>query len=274
MRSGWHDADIDPAAATELALTTIRTEQVDYALRSLVIWLGSRMLPLHPARDDAAARLHSVLLDRAESAESGSGLQLAAFQGAVATASEPVLLRQWLAGDGPGGVALDSDLRWRLLVRLAKLGAVSVDELDDQLALSPGIQASVDHVRALAARPAPEAKAWAWRRFLGEASASNYELEAIGQGLWQTGQEHLTHGYVERYFDALHLLPGVHQGWVLGDVVTEFFPRTALAPEVLDRARHHAADSSLDATVRRRLVDAADLLARNIKVVQRWSRPS
>jgi len=271
VRSGWHNAEIDPAAATELAVATIATERVDYALRSLVIWIGARLLPLHPDRDAAAAGLHSALARKATGSDAGSGLQLAAFQGAVATAADPMLLRAWLAGDLPQGVSLDSDLRWRVLGRLARLGAVDVSELDDQLALAPGIQASVDYARAVAARPSAEAKAWAWQRLLGEHGASNYELEAIGQGMWQPGQEHLTGEYVDRFFEALPDLPGVHSGWVLGDVVEVFFPRTALDRAVLERARGQAQDETLDATVRRRLVDAADQLDRAIRVVDRWS---
>ena len=39
------------------------------------------------------------------------------------------------------------------------------------------------------------------KRGAGEVEVPNYELEAIGLGLWQVGQERLTDPYVARYFD-------------------------------------------------------------------------
>lgn len=272
VRSGWHNAEVDPVAATSLAEVTIATEDVDYALRSVVLWLTHRLLPLHPAPQHAAELLHVALDARARSAAAGSGLQLAAFQGAVATCTSPGQLRDWLgAGGTPEGLHIDSDLRWRILVRLAGLGGIEGPELDQQLAADPGIQASVDHARAMAARPTAEAKAWAWQRFLGVEPASNYQLEAIGLGMWSAGQTEFTDQYVERYFDALVNLPEHHAGWVLGDVVEVFFPRTALDPDVLHRAQQWAAHPDLTPAVRRRLVDATDLLERSLRTVQRWS---
>ena len=109
----------------------------------------------------------------------------------------------WLAsGDSlPDGVVVDLELRWRVLLRLAKLGAVDRDQLAAALAEETTAVSQVEHAKALAALPDAEAKAWAWQRFTGEVEVPNYELEAIGLGLWQVGQERLTDPYVARYFD-------------------------------------------------------------------------
>ena len=100
----------------------------------------------------------------------------------------------------PTGSTLDLDLRWRVLVRLATLGAADRAELQAALDAEPTARSRVEHTRAIASLPDAEAKAWAWQRFTGEVDVPNYELEAAGLGMWRGGQEDLTAPYVERYF--------------------------------------------------------------------------
>ena len=58
----------------------------------------------------------------------------------------------------------------------------------------------------------------------------------------------------------------MRSGWVLADAADCFFPATVLTEEMLDRTRAAAADESLDLSIRRRLVDQADDLARMLAV--------
>ena len=104
-------------------------------------------------------------------------------------------LRLFVGGTA-GSVTLDVDLRWRILVRLATIGAVDLAELDRQLAAEPGAVAKIQHAGARASLPEADAKAWAWGCFTGETDLPNYELEAVGLGFWRGGQEELTDPYV------------------------------------------------------------------------------
>lgn len=133
-----------------------------------------------------------------------------------------------------------------------------------QLESEPTATARVEYARARASLPEPAHKAWAWQRFTGEETASNYELKAIGQGFWQRGQEELTAPYVQRYLDELPATAGVFSGWVLADVAEAFFPITALQPEVLAKVQAFLADEELAAPLRRRVGDMADELNRRI----------
>ena len=143
----------------------------------------------------------------------------------ISSAVDVPLLEGWLAGrDLPDGIELDLDLRWRVLVQLATLGAVDAAALQEHLDAEPTGRSRVEHSRAMASLPDADAKAWAWQRFTGEVAAPNYELQAAGLAMWRTGQEHLTAPYVERYFAELPAAPRVHSGWVLGDVTEAFFP--------------------------------------------------
>ena len=89
----------------------------------------------------------------------------------------------------------------------------------------------VEHAKALASIPDAEAKAWAWERFTGEVEVPNYELEAIGLGLWQVGQEQLTDPYVARYFDEVLATTEVRSGRMLAVATNVFYPRWSATEE-------------------------------------------
>jgi aminopeptidase N len=268
VRTGFHNAAVAPAAALSLLATGVPLEESDGALSSLLVWALGKVVPLAGNPAEALAGVHAACLARVATAAPGSSVQLAAFRGAVGSAGAAEPLHAWLANqDLPDGLVLDPDLRWLVLVRLAVLGEIEGPALRAELDRAPTNSSRVDFARAMASRPSPEAKAWAWQRFTGEVPASNYELEAIGAGMWRPGHEHLTEEYVERYFDALDVLPGVHAGWVLGQVASAFFPITALAGSTLARANAALGRADLDPTLRRRLVDDTDELARRLAVV-------
>ncbi len=66
----------------------------------------------------------TAFVSRLRTATPASEQQLAALRGSIRTATSSDLLRGWLDGSGlPAGVDLDLDLRWRVLGRLATLGA-------------------------------------------------------------------------------------------------------------------------------------------------------
>ena len=244
LRMAHDHGVLDPARVVDVAVTAPPVEDLeDTPVRAVprrtVPWLVQTLLPLAP--DGSCERVRLAALARLAAEPAGAEHQHSAFRLAIATATDPDVLRGWLVS-APPGIEIDQDLRWRVLVRLAVLGACDATELDAALAADPTAQARVEHSRARASLPDPEAKAWAWARFTGEVSVPNYDLEAAGTGLWQPGQEHLTAPYVARYFDALDTVAQVHQGWVRGTAVEAFFPATALSQDTLDRARERLAD--------------------------------
>jgi aminopeptidase N len=273
VRSALHTASADPAAVLDLVVASLPVEDTEDTRRRTMAWVYGWVLPLQADPAAATGRVHEAALARLAAAAPDSEEQLAAFRAAVATCPSPDVLSGWLSGaDLPPGVPLDVDVRWRVLVRLATLGAVSPAQLDEQLAAEPTAAARVEHARARASLPSAEAKAWAWTAFTGELSLPNYELEAVGLGFWRGGQEQLTAPYVERYFAELPATVEVRSGWVLADAAEHFFPRTALDADVLARAQGLAADPDLDLSLRRRLADQADVLARKLAVLAAYPR--
>jgi aminopeptidase N len=282
VRNGVHQARLDPARAIDILAAGIGSEEHDFALSMLAVWAGDdgegshntvhlKLLPVVADPQTARQRLHEAFVERAASAPPGSGLQLAAVQGAVVNATTAEPLRALLGGDWLPGLSVDSALRWQVYKRLASLGATDLDELDKTLADDNDAHTQLEHAWCRARLPDPEAKAWAWQRFTGELAASNYEIGAIGGGMWQTGRDDLLAPYVPRYFDELAGTTAVREGWLLGDAARFFFPITVTTEDTLARTEQALADPALNPTLRRVLVDAGDEVRRRLACLARYS---
>ena len=271
LRSGYHHAQLDPSDVLDVAVASLPVEDTEDSERRTMHWLLGSVVPL--AGPDALARVHAAAVAQVASTQPGSGRQLAAFRTAVGTTTDREALDRWVVGaDLPDGVGLDVDLRWRVLVRLATIGAVDLPRLDAELAVDPTADARVSHARARASLPTVEAKAWAWSCFTGETEVANYELTAAGIGMWRGGQESVTEPYVDRYFTDLPGSARVRSGWMLADAAQYYFPRTSLEETTLDRATALVADESMDLSLRRRLADQADDLGRLLAVRRAFAR--
>ncbi len=104
VRTGFEHGLVDPALVIDLAAATIPEEPSDDPLAFNVFagapsklllteWLISKVAPLTREPLRALADLHTASLSRARTAEAGSTLQLAAFQGAIGSAVDDALLR-------------------------------------------------------------------------------------------------------------------------------------------------------------------------------------
>ncbi|QIX26642.1 aminopeptidase N [Nocardioides sp. JQ2195] len=267
VRSGFHNARIDPEDVIRLAEQSLPSETNDDALRMTLPFLNGQVTAVSSDPVATSGRVHAACRALLERAAAGSTTQLAAFQGAVASSHDVADLRGWLAGTAlPAGLEVDADLRWRLLIRVATLGGTDRPALDKELQHDPSTKARVDHAAAVSSLPDHEAKAWAWSHFDGTEAAANYELLACGTGLWRAGQEEFTAPYVERYFAELPDAGSVHSGWVLGNVTEFFFPISSLEESTVERAKALIERDGLDLTIRRNLVDMTDSLERLLAI--------
>jgi aminopeptidase N len=268
LRSGFHNAAVSPADVIDLAVASLPVEDTEDTPRRTSAWLFREVLPLAP--EGSLARIHQAALGKVASTDAGSEQQLAGFRAAIRSAEDPAVLRRWLATT-PTGIDLDLDLRWRLLGRLAALGAVTREELRTAYDEEPANDARVALTGALCSLPDEEAKAYAWSVFTGETDLPNYDVVAAGLGLWR-GPEELTTPYVERYFADVPDTVEVRSGWVLGTAAEAFFPAGAVSQDTVALAHQMIARPELDPPLRRVLVDCADQLTRQLAIATRWPR--
>ncbi|HET8562144.1 MAG TPA: aminopeptidase N [Marmoricola sp.] len=274
VRHGVHQGTLAPHRALDLLCAGIPSEDQDAALSTLGHWgsteQGARLslsgkLPAVVADPDGAtSRLHDAFAARLATAEPGSGVQLAALHGVVATSSSAGELIEMLEGTLPPRTELDRDLRWRIVKRLTALGHADRPFLAEQLELQRTDAAVNAWTWCMAAIADEQAKAWAWDRFTGAVGANNYELEMAGLGMWRPGQEALLAPWVDRYFDDVAATGQVRAGWALAATGQFFYPITALSDSTVAATEKVCADPTLDPGLRRRLVDCADEVRRRL----------
>ncbi|HKS98155.1 MAG TPA: aminopeptidase N [Rugosimonospora sp.] len=152
-------------------------------------------------------RLAATALAATNNAEPGSSLQLAWARGyATATRSteELAVLRGWLDGSGvPDGLAIDTELRWRLLQSLAANGAAGEPEIQAELEQDRTASGERQAAVANALIATPGSKAETWRRLTGPESLPNWLQRSLLLGFQHAARRELTASYVPAYFEVL-----------------------------------------------------------------------
>ncbi|MFI1310288.1 aminopeptidase N [Streptomyces albidoflavus] len=285
------DGHLDPAAYLDAARTHLPHEN-DLAVTTGVLGFASRHVAgvyTHP--DDRPAALATLtalcrdLLRRTEGlstedwtrgqggahrTDAHPGLRLVAVRHFIDSATQPATLTAWL-DDGlvPGGPTLDPALRWRILGRLAVLGAVDEAAIDAELTADPSATGQEGAARCRAALPDLDAKRRAWEAMFEDDTLSTYLFTATAQGFWQPEQTALVRPYVHRYYREA---PGLarRRGAALATAAgAAAFPAYAVDDEALTLGRAALAQDDLVPALRRRLADQLDDLARALRVRDR-----
>jgi aminopeptidase N len=159
------------------------------------------------ASEEGWPRFTSTLMTLINIAEPGSDHQLAlvnALTAAVLGKPELDVLAGWLAGDGvPEALAVDTDLRWRLLQALTAHGAMGEDEISAELRRDPTATGRRQAERARSLLFTPAAKERAWQRAMYDDELPNAISEAIIGGFNHPAQKQLLAPYLDRYFSEI-----------------------------------------------------------------------
>ena len=193
-----------------------------------------------PEDRPAALAVLAEAADRVLAASApGDSRQLAAARGLIRAGVDVARLRGWLAGEGvPAGLAVDADLRWLIIYRLAVLGAAGADMIDAELAADRSASGEQWAARCRAARPDAGAKADAWAAIVGDATLSNRIAELTASGFWQPEQLDLLEPYVERYFAEMPEMMRIRGGMSAEHIASVAYPSVAVS----ERTRRLAAD--------------------------------
>ncbi|MCX4582883.1 aminopeptidase N [Streptomyces sp. NBC_01481] len=266
------DGELAPAAYLEAARAHLPRETdlavVQGVLAFAATQLADRYLPADE-RPAALGAIRGICRDLLRRTEDGSepGLRLTAVRHFIDAAAQPETLQEWI-GDGsvPGGPELDPELRWRILYRLAVLGASDDAAIAAELDRDPSATGQEGAARCRAALPTAEAKAAAWQRLFTTDSLSNYLFTATAQGFWQPEQADLVREYVARYYpDSVAL--AARRGPAIAEAAGRYaFPLHALDEEALTLGEECLRNTDMLPALRRKLVDQLDDLRRALSV--------
>ncbi|WP_406403288.1 aminopeptidase N [Streptomyces sp. NBC_00879] len=266
------DGELAPAAYLEAARAHLPRETdlavVQGVLAFAATQLADRYLPADE-RPAALGAIRGICRDLLRRTEDGSepGLRLTAVRHFIDAAAQPETLQEWI-GDGsvPGGPELDPELRWRILYRLAVLGASDEAAIAAELHRDPSATGQEGAARCRAALPTAEAKTAAWQRLFTDDSLSNYLFSATAQGFWQPEQADLVREYVARYYpDSVAL--AARRGPAIAEAAGRYaFPLHAVDEESLTLGEECLRNTDMIPALRRKLVDQLDDLRRALSV--------
>ncbi|MET9445197.1 aminopeptidase N [Streptomyces sp. NPDC006610] len=272
LRDAVRDGELPPTAYLDAARAHIPYE-TDLALVQGVLGFARTQIAdryLAPDRRPAAlATLTELCRDLIRRTEDGDnpGLRLIAVRHRIDCAAHPDTIAAWLAdGIVPGGPELDPELRWRILGRLAVLGATDEAAIAAELDRDPSATGREGAARCRAALPEPEAKRAAWDAMFAGDDLSNYLFTATAQGFWQPEQADLVREFVPRYFqDAVAVAE--RRGPAIADAAGRWaFPAHAVDDDTLNLGERCLREDDPIPALHRKLSDQLDDLARALRV--------
>ncbi|MFF5085249.1 aminopeptidase N [Actinoplanes sp. NPDC000266] len=245
-------------AALPVESEVVVVEDVLRATRSLVDRYST------PETRPAALELVAQAADRLLAvSEAGGSRQLAAARGLIGATVDVKRLAGWLEGrEVPEGLAIDADLRWLIVYRLAVLGAADTAMIDAEFERDRSATGEQWAARSRAARPDAGAKAAAWESIIGDTKLSNRLVEMTASGFWQAEQLDLIRPYVARYFAEMPEMMRVRSGMSAEKTAAYAFPNIMVEAETRRRAAELLAAGDLDPILRRVVQDADDDLRR------------
>ncbi|MEU3652554.1 aminopeptidase N [Streptomyces sp. NPDC032161] len=266
------DGELAPTTYLDTARSHLPHE-TDLALAQGVLAFAGTHIAGHyltpENRPAALATITALCRDLIRRTEDGHnpGLRLIAVRHLIDAATQPDTIQDWLAnGSVPGGPELDPELRWRILTRLAVLGAIDEAHIATELEQDPSATGQEGAARCRAALPTPEAKATAWHTLFNDDTLSNYLFTATAQGFWQPEQADLVRDYVPRYYPEATRLAS-RRGPAIAEAAGRYaFPGYAVDADNLNLGEQALNDTDLIPALRRKLIDQLDDLRRALAV--------
>ncbi|MFG3344772.1 aminopeptidase N [Streptomyces sp. NPDC048018] len=272
LRDMVRDGELEPAAYLETALAHL-PEETDLALVQGVLGFARTQIAdryasaaERPAALATICEIARALMRRTEDGDA-PGLRLTAVRTYIDSATTPDKIASWLTdGTVHGGPELDPELRWRILARLAVLGATDEAAIAAELDRDPSATGREGAARCRAALPTAEAKAAAWAAMFASDDLSNYLFTATAQGFWKPEQGDLVREYVARYYPDAIAMAGRRSPAMAEAAGRWAFPSYAVDAESLALGERHLTHDEMTPALHRKLVDQLDDLRRALRV--------
>ena len=190
---------------------------------------------------------------------------LTGFAASAQADDQLAVIGAWLAGkDLPDGLALDAELRARILFTLAARGLARREDIDALPRLDP-VTGEVNRATCLAMQPDLAAKEAAWTVALSPGEPARI-AQACAAGIWVPGQEELMAGDGDRYFtEALPALADRKQR-PKARLSRLLFPATLVSEAAIEAA--NAAEPP-DKALRLAVAEQATIMRRRLAAHQR-----
>jgi aminopeptidase N len=218
---------------------------------------------------DLKRQLAAEAITLLRAAAPGSDHQLAWAQmlGWTATAPDQLDLLAGLldGGEAIEGLAIDTELRWKLLQRLAATGRAGDAQIDAELARDH-TNAGQRHAAACrAAVPDAGHKAAAWRVLTDSSGLGIEESIAVGFAFNQTEHADLLGDFTEQYFAQLPGIWARHDGILRVALGKLLFPYPAASPELIARVDTFLATPDLDPALARVVIEGRDIIDKALR---------
>ena len=212
------------------------------------------------------ARLREQIADATRTAAGDARKLALGFAASAQTDGQLAALGAWLAGrDLPDGLAIDAELRARILFTLAARGLARGEDIDALPRLDP-VTGEMNRATCLAMQPDLAAKEAAWAVAISDTEPARM-AQASAAGIWVPGQEELMAGYRDRYFtEALRALVTRKLSWSKSRLASLLFPVTLVSEATIETA--DAAEPS-DNVLRLAVADQATIMRRRLAARRR-----
>ena len=228
-------------------------------------------------RDDGLAQLDAALRGWLLNAAPGSDHQLAFAKALADVAVTPAsldLLAGLLAGSASlDGLAVDTELRWKLLHRLVSRGQAGPEQVEAELGRDRTDAGERYAQSCLAAIPTTEAKAAAWTKAI-DGSVPNATVRAVLRGFADPDADELLEPYAAKYYAALAGF------WRDGaSDMAQFFAEVAYPESIVSEQGIAATDDYIASAnpapaLTRLLLERRDDVARALRCRQRDAQPA
>jgi aminopeptidase N len=254
------------AVASETDLTAVQT--ILNQARTAVDFYSPR-----PQRKELLAGYNELAWELAKSAQPGSDHQLALFRAFVASipADQPGaaaairFLEGCLAGtEELPGLVVDTDLRWRMVTELARLGVFGEEQIAAEFHRDHTAQGAEKAAGARAAQPTEAAKAEAWEAAVVREDTPNETHAQLCGQFWQFDQDQVLAPYLEKYLEVAWAISAGSDNWsqrssaIRQHVLGLLFPRPLMDEAGLDRVRSWFAANQLSDSVKRQVSERID----------------
>ncbi len=262
------DAELSARTFTELILTNITSVGDPSVTQTLLRQLaGSLEYYVAPEfRSQTVAAAGDRLLELLQQAPAGSDLQLLlarSFAANAVTEAQTSTLAGLLDGSGSiDGLAIDTEMRWSLLIALVAAGRADQEQIDAELSRDNTATGRVHAAAASAAIPTAEAKAAAWKSVVEDGDLPNTVQDAVIRGFNRVHDKTLLAPFVTPYFESLTRIWAERTSEMASQIATGLYPASQPADVVLPASDAWLAEVTAEPALRRMVIEGRDAAAR------------